>query len=352
MITFEDSIPVVFLTPSLYIGGAERWLLSLCNKFDPQRVRVFGIVVECENCVSPVIREILPQRVKIWYGRRGIEQAAAMGCTLMTWGISDLDRLVDGLSIPIVHTNQGGPTCEWNKKRTDSAIRANAHLIAVSRGCIEGFPEEIAKRVTIIENGIDVERVVPRIGRNAMRERLGIGPSHKVVGHVGRLMADKGVDRLVEALALLPSEWRLLLAGPAEHWPDMPLDQWQAKTNNRIITTPPVDHVGDVLAAIDVYSLLSPSEGHPMAWTEAAMAGVPTVVSDLPWIRYLEETYGRLSIRVDRNNAAECARSIENAFNDSTIAQYARRIAWQHLNSSRMAFRYEQYLRKLNGKAD
>jgi glycosyltransferase involved in cell wall biosynthesis len=348
---FADSLPVAFVSPSLYLGGAERWILSLCKHFDPVRVRALSIVVECQDCVSPVIREALPPRIRITYGRRGAEQAAEMGCTLVTWGTQGLDQLTAGLSVPIVSVVHHGDSSDITDRRIASALRCNAHLVVVNEASRRLFPEPHRSRVTTIPNGADIERCVPRMGREATRSRLDIGLNDFVVAHVGRIMPDKGIERLVAATALLPATWKLLLCGPSEHWPDMPLADWQKQTNGRVVVAPAVDHIGDIMAATDVFSLLSPSEAHPLAVTEAWLAGVPTVVSDLPWIEALENAYGTLTRRVNRLDAAECASAIRDA-HCAAMAIRTREIAFREFTSQRMAWRYENYLRKLNGRAD
>lgn len=348
---FSDSIPICIATPEFRKGGAEHWIASLCNHFDTTRIRTIAIVVECENCVSPTMREMISPRIKFWFGRRGIETAAEMGCTFLTWGIYGLDRLMEGVSNPIVSVLHGTQKIKWNEDRIGSAIAAKAHLACVNEACLDVYPESVRSRVTVIPNGADVERVLPRMGRQAMRAKLGIADSEKIVGHVGRISPDKGIDKLVAAVELLPKEWRLLLCGPTKHWNE-PIDEWQKRLGQRLIVLPEVNHVGDVLSVLDVFALLSPSEAHPLAVTEAWLAGVPTVISNLPWIQAIHLKHDNiLSIAVDPDNAASVAHMIDYADESRKGAEVPREIAWREYTSARMAYRWEQYLRKIAGKA-
>jgi glycosyltransferase involved in cell wall biosynthesis len=56
-------------------------------------------------------------------------------------------------------------------------------------------------RVVTIHNGIDVDRELPR--RNGLRHRVDLDSVTPVVGYVGRLCPDKGVETLLEAIRLL-----------------------------------------------------------------------------------------------------------------------------------------------------
>lgn len=223
----DAPLRVCFVTPSLYLGGAERWILSLVKYFDPSLIRVSYIVVECENCVDPIVKDALPSNVQIMYGRRGVELAAEHGCLFLTWGQQSLDKLMEGISQPLVSAiHHGDPTCKITKPRVDSAIRAQAHLAAVSEACLACIPEEHRSRVKVIHNGADVDRVTPTASREDNLKRFGILPGQKVVLHCGRVMQDKGIGNLVNAVAHLPSEWRLLVFGPAQHWRKNPFHIW------------------------------------------------------------------------------------------------------------------------------
>ncbi len=60
-------------------------------------------------------------------------------------------------------------------------------------------------RIVTIPNGIDTGRSLP--SRDGLRRGLGLGGEEPVVGLVGRLAPDKGVDVLIDAVALLRPRW-------------------------------------------------------------------------------------------------------------------------------------------------
>ena len=86
-------------------------------------------------------------------------------------------------------------------------------LIAVSTG-VKAHIEHLdvaASRVTVIHNGVDVDRFHDADG-SAVRARHNLGDA-TVVGFSGSLKPWHGVDALLEAFAKLPSATRLLIAG-------------------------------------------------------------------------------------------------------------------------------------------
>lgn len=73
------------------------------------------------------------------------------------------------------------------------------------------------ERAFILHNCIDLNRFQPASAekRLAVRRELGYGEDDFVIVFCGRLAPDKGIHKLMEALALLPEEYKLLVVGSA-----------------------------------------------------------------------------------------------------------------------------------------
>jgi D-inositol-3-phosphate glycosyltransferase len=69
-------------------------------------------------------------------------------------------------------------------------------------------------RLTVIPCGVDLDRFQPE-DRTAARKRIGAGPEEKLLLYVGRLAPEKGLDRLIRAVAHLGhiSKLRLIVVG-------------------------------------------------------------------------------------------------------------------------------------------
>ncbi len=71
-----------------------------------------------------------------------------------------------------------------------------------------------ADRVTVIPCGVDLDRFQPK-DRTVARKQIGVASEEKLVLYVGRLAPEKGLDRLIRAVACLRhiSELRLIVVG-------------------------------------------------------------------------------------------------------------------------------------------
>jgi glycosyltransferase involved in cell wall biosynthesis/ubiquinone/menaquinone biosynthesis C-methylase UbiE len=59
-----------------------------------------------------------------------------------------------------------------------------------------------AEKITVVPNGVDVERFVPRARNKALAQQLGLA-GKKVIGYVGSVVGYEGLDLLLRALVLL-----------------------------------------------------------------------------------------------------------------------------------------------------
>lgn len=122
--------------------------------------------------------------------------------------------------------------------------------------------------------------------RREGREKLGIPPESFVIGFVGRITRDKGINELFQAVSNLMSQKRdlyLLLVGNPETDKniDSSLYQW-AQQNERVLFSGYTDCVEYYLSVMDCYVLPSYREGFGMGVVEAEAMGLPVVVTDIP----------------------------------------------------------------------
>lgn len=159
------------------------------------------------------------------------------------------------------------------------------HVIAEGQGVRNDLMRNkiTAKPVQIIANGslngIDLEHFHPQPSVNKNSEAI-------TFVYVGRMVADKGLNELVEAFAQLHAgnpAVRLLLIGEKEENLD-PLNEatWEAIASHAAIDY--VDFQKDVrpwLAQADILVLPSYREGFPNVVLEAAAMGLPAIVTDI-----------------------------------------------------------------------
>lgn len=130
-------------------------------------------------------------------------------------------------------------------------------------------------------NGVQAESVSARarkVDRVALRTELGFTESDFVVGFVGRITRDKGVDTLLRALLSerIDSRVKLFIIGTLEE------PEWGRQIDalgDRVTRISWTDDVWGHLAAIDVLTLPTLREGFPNVVLEAAAAGVPAITT-------------------------------------------------------------------------
>jgi len=136
-------------------------------------------------------------------------------------------------------------------------------------------------------NGTEPERFAPttealRRG-GQMREKLGIPANAPVVGFVGRLTKDKGINELVKAYCELRKEMaelRLLLVGEMEEGdPLTARTRWLLENEPGIVRTGFVEDPADYYHLLDVFAFPTYREGFGNVALEANAAGKPVVAA-------------------------------------------------------------------------
>ena len=195
----------------------------------------------------------------------------------------------DGLRIVAHYHN------DYSDKWRDPAILAAERRLAAVTDAAVAVSDAVARQVAeavpglpaleVIENGVDRARLAAAGARAQTRSELGLEPGQTVVGLVGRVCHQKGVDVFVEAALALVARYpeaRFLVVGDLE---DRAL---HARLSEEISTagqhhvirfTGYREDMGAVFAALDVVAAPSRWEGFGLVLAEAMAAGVPVVAS-------------------------------------------------------------------------
>ena len=141
--------------------------------------------------------------------------------------------------------------------------------------------------VEVTPTGIDTGAFARGDGKS-FRELHGIAAGAKVIGHVGRLAAEKNLPYLAEATAAaLDADDNLvfLLVGEGESVPGML--EILARHEGRVIHPGKLTgtDLADAYAAIDCFAFASQTETQGLVLAEAMAAGKPVVALDGPGVR-------------------------------------------------------------------
>lgn len=146
-------------------------------------------------------------------------------------------------------------------------------------------------KIKYLGNGIDVRRfdraTITAETLTARRRELGLQPEQRVVGFVGRLVAEKGILELLQAMQQVVQQVpdvRLLVVGPVDdEKPDALKPEIARKygLEQVCVFTGLRQDMPELYAVMDVFVLPSHREGFPRSPMEASALGVPCVVTDI-----------------------------------------------------------------------
>ena len=208
------------------------------------------------------------------------------------------------------------------------------HLVLVQS--MEDYEFALAKgivpphKLRWIGNGVDVHRFSPRDDGDGVRRELGVPDNARIVGFVGRLVEEKGILELLEAMRLVVDgmpEAHLLVVGDV-----LPSDRdqrakakamdmaSQAGLAGHVTFLGLRDDVHRLLGAVDVFTLPSHREGFPRSIIEAMAAGKPVVATN---IRGSREAIvdGETGLLVPVADVHALAGSLERLLGDDALAK-------------------------------
>lgn len=341
----QEPIKVCFFTPGFWMGGAERWIVSLAKNFDTTKVKAVAVVVRDKGQKNAIMSDALPRWVEFIEGSEHLAETANKCDVLISWGCHTLPELTKGVTVPIIDVHHGANNNGYMADLVKASFESGAKVVAVSDACRLQFGDKWPN-VTLVSNGADIDRVVPKEGRDAIRAKLGVLRGENLVACVSRIMPDKRIEMLCEAVARLPSNVKLLLVGPQMHYGPDDQRRWRKYLPGRLTILPEANHVGDYLAAADCFALASPSEAHPLAVNEAWLCGLPVAMFRLPWVEWLEQQHGPMVYDApNKSGSTGLSKAISEALTDAKqIGPRAKAIAWERYTGAAMAGRWEEYL--------
>jgi teichuronic acid biosynthesis glycosyltransferase TuaC len=213
------------------------------------------------------------------------------------------------------------------------ALRAATGVITVSEDLRQNAIKlgVAPEKVTTVLNGCDRSIFYAR-NRDQARVELGIPQDAELLLYVGWISPTKGLVELVDAVATLaPTHPRIKLAliGEGRFTPDLQKQAEQAGIGDRLLflgrkSSP---EVAQWLAACDLFTLPSHSEGCPNAIVESISCGRPVVSTDVGGIpELLNESCGVMvpPHRTDKLTAALHDALNRRWNNDAIASQFGR----------------------------
>jgi glycosyltransferase involved in cell wall biosynthesis len=191
------------------------------------------------------------------------------------------------------------------------------------------------RRAMLAWNALNVDRFANvQVDRSAKRQELGIPANALLVGSIGRLTAQKGVDCFLQAAALLHRQMpntRFILVGDGELAADLHALAAQLGIAPVVIFAGSRSDVEELLPCMDLFVNSSLWEGLPTVMLESMASRVPIVATDVSGNRELIQD-GKNGRLVPAGDPAALARAAGELLTITPAERHTiTRAAWQRV---------------------
>lgn len=350
---------VLHFLDSLNRGGAEAQALDVCRNasrfgLEMTLVSAKGGVMEQDfrttgvdyirldrtlpidpRLASQLRRTIIERGIEIVHGYQAVD---GLHLYLATRGLKNVRRVL---------SFQGFIQDRKNRLTSKVLVSRMDANIAVSRGMLKWLTDvdrlDTSRNFHVIYNGADPARVEPT--GHSLRDELHLPAGALLIGMVGNFYRDPRKDQLTVCRAL-PSVFaqfenaHCVFAGSVEPGAEnkrAACERFCAEheITDRVHFLGGRSDIPDILAALDVFVFSSLHEGLPLAVSEAMLAGVPMIVSDIePLLEVTGEgEYAEVFPVGDENVLAEKLTGLlHNASKRSDLATRAHEFALAHFS--------------------
>ena len=297
---------ILFVITSLRTGGAERLVADMIPE-----LRALGHYVEIflfDGTETPLLKELKKKDISLSYGAKG---------ALQMWNplhLFKLRKLIKNGNYDIVHSHNSPAqiltslasknsrtkfvTTEHNtstNRRKFTILKwidpifykAYNHILCVSEKTRDNLIKDLyinPKKVSVIPNGINLSSYSPDTNKEFTASLPAVNPGDKIILMTGVFRKQKDQPTLIRAMKLLPSNYKLWLAGG---WKLKEKAENLAQSlglTDRISFLGIRDDIPALMQLADVNVLSTHYEGMPLSAVEAMASGRPFIASDVPGI--------------------------------------------------------------------
>lgn len=304
----EARLRVLHLITNFGLGGTERQLVELVRFSDRTWV---DIHVACFRKKGPLLRLVEGVVPVTEFPIRRLYHPQTMARALLLAGYLRRQRidvvhthglypnifggLASALGGGLVHVagiRDQGHDDSPAKSRLQRLVCASAHVVVNAQAIRARLVQEgyDATRVSVIRNGLDLDRLTPACTRGTLRSDLGFAPDAPVVGIAGRIRPVKWVEGFIQAASRVARdvpEARFVIIGGREPGPGGVYETRLRELTRRLGLDERIKFMGEqkdvssLLVQLNMLVLCSTSEGLPNSVLEAQAVGLPVVVTSV-----------------------------------------------------------------------
>ncbi|MBX5482421.1 MAG: glycosyltransferase [Myxococcaceae bacterium] len=211
-------------------------------------------------------------------------------------------------------------------------------------------------RLELIGNGVPIGQPPTPEDRRTARQRMEVPKDAVVIGYLGRLHEEKGVDLLVDAFLdafAARGSVHLVLIGKGQLEAELRRRIDARGGCARIHFTGEILSASSLLAGLDIYVQPSRREGRSLSMLEAMAAGLPTVAQALPAVREIHLD-GRTALLVPPSEKPAFAPAMTRLVDDPDLRLRLGRHAREHVQRfsiEAMARSYAEVYRDIVARA-
>ncbi|WFT98493.1 glycosyltransferase family 4 protein [Bradyrhizobium barranii] len=210
------------------------------------------------------------------------------------------------------------------------------------------YPQAYRSRMVHVPHGFEDKALI--LPKGAARQKFNLPPDRVLLGCAARLHPHKRLDA---AIRLLPDEpsWHLALAGQGADEARLRqlADELNVSDRLHLLGEIAPRQIADFLACLDIFVFPTQAETFGLAAVEAANAGVPSVVTDLPVLREVLSFEGKpTALFVDASDQAKLSAAVSRLLTDQALSDELEK------NAKGLRLRYsvdamvEEYVQILN----
>lgn len=283
---------IMFVTPSMNYGGAERVISILCNEWEKQKHSICLVITgENSKCVYP-----LAKGIKI-VCLRGIDAANKFTHLKLIKKIRRIIRIeapdvvitfindicaytaisMIGFKIPLIYSERNDPN-KVNQRKKDKIFRKIAEyfskgIVFQTRGAQLCYSKNVQKKSTIILNPMNIVDL-PKCDYENIRQEIVA---------VGRLEPQKNHKLLIEAFSKITDkypEYILKIYGTGSLEQKLKEQIKNLSLETKVFLMGNSNHILDDIKKASLFVLSSDFEGLPNSLIEAMALGLPCLSTD------------------------------------------------------------------------
>lgn len=373
----NDKKKILFLIPSLRIGGAERVCCNICDNLDFTRYEIYLISLSDQIPLANTLKN--KSKIKIltckepspnkfpWVSfksfqlfRKHTKEIKPDIVHSHLWGINSayIYSFLFHSKKPIFVATIHSSGFIYNSKKTTYKIFRfiensiyrflKFNLVSIS-AAVENMVQNklYYKTLTRISNGIDTSQIIESQTIIELKKGLALESAYPIIIHIGRASNEKRQEDIIKAMPYILVKYprtKLLLVG--RDITIMYSDLVKSlRITNSVLLLNERDDVSYLLRISDIGVFPSLYEGLPLALIEMMAAGLPLVVSDIPILKDLTRS-GLAAIYVPIKSPEEINLAVDKILTENdlmkSISANAKMIADENYSLKNMVKKYEE----------